>query len=74
MKRIQTWLSAAFCPTVLAGLLGCGPARAQEPPDGITIGTRVQRGFLNDNVYHSELGAFAFFINSHTFIVQTAQK
>lgn len=25
-------------------------------PDAVTVGTTLQRGFLNDNVYHSELG------------------
>lgn len=59
---LQKVLSAALCVTVLVGLPGCGatPAQAQQteqmPPDAITIGTELQRGFLNDNVYHSDLG------------------
>lgn len=30
--------------------------RELSPPDAITFGTESYRGFLNDNVYHSELG------------------
>lgn len=39
------------------------PSSASRPsetertlPDAITVGTQTQRGFINDNVYHSELG------------------
>lgn len=34
------------------------PAEPKElpPPNAITFGTQLQRRFLNDNVYHSELG------------------
>ena len=59
---IQKALSAVLCVAALAGLPGCGTASAQAkqaeqtPPDAITVGTERQRGFLNDNVYHSELG------------------
>lgn len=32
------------------------PEEERTPPNDITVGTQIQRGFLNDNIYHSELG------------------
>lgn len=32
------------------------PEEGRTPPDAITAGKQTQRGFVNDNVYHSELG------------------
>ena len=42
-------------------LTACSAAAADAPketatPEPITYGTETQRGFLNDNVFHSELG------------------
>lgn len=47
-----------------AGFAQTRPAQTQAPertpPDGITFGTQTQRGFVNDNIYHSELGDIHF--------------
>jgi predicted peptidase len=37
-------------------LTGCAAASAETDRASITCGTQTQRGFVNDNVYHSELG------------------
>lgn len=55
MSLSKRGLSAVSCLVVLASLLGCAPAKAQglpEAPNAITVGTKEQREFLNDNVYH----------------------
>ena len=57
MKLLMT-----FAISLLVLLLSaCSAAAAEAPkeaatPELITYGTETQRGFLNDNVYHSELG------------------
>ena len=58
---IEKIVLGVLCAAVLAGLPGCGAegetaAEKQAPPDEITVGTTLQRGFVNDNVYHSEFG------------------
>ena len=40
----------------LSLLLSVCAAAAETPADPATYGTQTQRGFLNDNVYHSDLG------------------
>lgn len=54
-------LLAALCAAALAGVPGCaaqaGLSKGKPAaPSAVTVGTEFQRGFLNDNVYHSELG------------------
>ena len=57
MKLLMT-----FAISLLVLLLSaCSAAAADAPKEAatrrpITYGTEIQRGFLNDNVYHSELG------------------
>ena len=37
-------------------LTGCAAASAETDRASITCGTQTQRGFVNDNIYHSKLG------------------
>lgn len=51
--------SMALCLTTLTGVLGCAPvgdAALSTEKEAITVGTERQRGFINDNVYHSAVG------------------
>lgn len=54
-------LLAALCAAALVGVPGCAAQAVLSKgkpaaPSAVTVGTEFQRGFLNDNVYHSELG------------------
>lgn len=59
---LEKLIAGILCSATLAGLPGCGAQSAppseesSAPPSAITVGTETQRGFINDNVYHSELG------------------
>lgn len=58
---LEKLVLGVLCSITLAGLPGCGAQNKPLPskpsaPDAITLGTQTQRGFVNDNVYHSELG------------------
>ena len=58
---LEKLIAGVLCSMTLAGLPGCGAQNKPLPskpsaPDAITLGTQTQRGFVNDNVYHSELG------------------
>lgn len=58
---LEKLIAGVLCSMTLAGLPGCGAEikplpDKPAPPDAITVGTQTQRGFVNDNVYHSELG------------------
>lgn len=51
--------AGAFLLAVLV-ISGCGAdtilTAEAAAPAAVTIGAQLQRGFLNDNVYHSDLG------------------
>lgn len=59
---LEKLIAGILCSATLAGLPGCGAQSAPPkgeppaPPSAIIVGTETQRGFINDNVYHSELG------------------
>ena len=59
---LEKLIAGILCSATLAGLPGCGAQSAPPkgeppaPPSAIAVGTETQRGFINDNVYHSELG------------------
>lgn len=58
---LEKLIAGVLCSMTLAGLPGCGAEikplpDKPAPPDAITVGTQTQRGFVNDNVCHSELG------------------
>ena len=56
MIRLQT--AAAVLTALTFAACGAGQATQEKPvvPDAITVGTQLQRGFVNDNTYHSEIG------------------
>lgn len=50
-------ISVMISAFVLALMLtGCAAASAETDRASITYGTQTQRGFVNDNIYHSKLG------------------
>ena len=50
-------ISVMISAFVLALMLtGCATASAETDRASITCGTQTQRGFVNDNIYHSKLG------------------
>ena len=50
-------ISVMISAFVLALMLtGCAAASAETDRASITCGTQTQRGFVNDNIYHSKLG------------------
>lgn len=50
-------ISVMISAFVLALMLtGCATASAEPDRASITCGTQTQRGFVNDNIYHSKLG------------------
>ncbi len=50
-------ISVMISAFVLALMLtGCATASAEPDRASITCGTQKQRGFVNDNIYHSDLG------------------
>ena len=51
--KISVMISAFVLALVLTG---CAAASAETDRASITYGTQTQRGFVNDNVYHSKLG------------------
>ena len=51
--KISVMISAFVLALVLTG---CAAASAETDRASITCGTQTQRGFVNDNIYHSELG------------------
>ncbi len=53
--KISVMISALVLALLLAS---CAAAFAETELDSITYGTQTQRGFVNDNIYHSELGIF----------------
>lgn len=58
---LEKLIAGVLCSMMLVGLPGCEAQNKPLPekpaaPDAITPGTQAQRGFVNDNVYHSELG------------------
>lgn len=57
MIRLQTATITALAALTFAAC-GAGQPPQEKPsvPDAITAGTQLQRGFVNDNTYHSEIG------------------
>ena len=51
--KISVMISAFVLALVLTG---CAAASAETDRASITCGTQTQRGFVNDNIYHSKLG------------------
>lgn len=56
MLAILKTLSVALCVSALANAPETTLPVTPSVPEAITVGTQYQRGFLNDNVYHSPLG------------------